>query len=255
LALEQLFPDRRPVDPAAAYADLGLTDLGQPGRPYVIANMICSADGRATLEGRTERLSTETDRRLLGELRGQVDAVMAGTRTIAIERYGPLARTQERRERRRRQGLEPVPLAVTATRTMELPIDSPLFQDPDSQIVVLTNSDREPAPSPAAVTVERVPGAELELGAALERLRSGHGVRSLLLEGGPTLLAAMISAGVVDELFLAVAPTLAGGGQAPTILEGAALAEPVELTLLSAMREGSYLFLRYALGADGSGPG
>jgi riboflavin-specific deaminase-like protein len=248
LALEQLFPDRRAVEPRAAYADLGLAGLGPPGRPYVIANMICSADGRATLEGRTERLSSKTDRRLLGELRGQVDAVMAGPRTIAIERYGPLARTPERRERRRRQGLEPVPLAVTATRTMELPIDSPLFQDPESRIVVLTSSDREPAPAPATVAVERVPGPDLDLAAALERLRRGHGVRSLLVEGGPTLLSAMVRAEAVDELFLTVAPTLVGGGRGPTILE-AALAEPAELTLMSAMREGSYLFLRYRVGA------
>jgi riboflavin biosynthesis pyrimidine reductase len=249
LALEQLFPERRSLEPAEAYADLGLAELGPPGRPYVIANMICSADGRATLEGRTEQLSSETDRRLLGELRGQVDAVMAGTRTIAIERYSPLARAPERREQRRRQGLEPVPLAVTATRTMDLPIDAPLFQDPESRVVVLTNSNRQPPPSRAAVTVERVPGAGLDLGAGLERLRTGHRVRSLLLEGGPTLLAAMVRAGLVDELFLTVGARLAGGGREPTILEGATSTEPVGLTLRSAMRDGSYLFLRYELSA------
>jgi riboflavin-specific deaminase-like protein len=250
LALEQLFPDRRAVELAAVYADLRLAGLAPPGRPYVIANMICSADGRATLEGQTERLSSKTDRRLLGELRGQVDAVMAGTRTIAIERYGPLARTPERRERRRREGLEPVPLAVTATQTMELPIDSPLFQDPESRIVILTNSDRDPPQAPAGVTVERVPGADLDLAAALERLRRGHGVRSLLIEGGPTLLSAMVRAQVVDELFLTVAPTLVGGGRGPTILEAAFASEPIELTLRSAMCEESYLFLRYGLGAE-----
>lgn len=250
MTLEQLLPEQRTLEPAQAYGDLRLAELAPPRRPYVVANMVCSADGRAALEGRTEELSSETDRRLLAELRGQADAVMAGTRTIAIERYGPFAPAPERRERRRRRGLEPAPLAVTATRTMELPIDSPLFQDPGSRIVVLTNSDREPPRSPAVVTVERVPGADLDFGAVLERLRTRHAVRSLVLEGGPTLLAAMVRARVVDELFLTVAPKLAGSGRAPTILEAAHGAAPVELVLKSAMRDGSTLYLRYELGAE-----
>ena len=250
MALEQLFPQRGAIEPSDAYADLALAESGPPGRPYVIANMICSVDGRAARGGRTEQLSSETDRRLLAELRGQVDAVMAGTRTIAIERYGPFARSAQRREQRRLQGLEPVPLAVTATRTMDLPVDAPLFQDPDSRVVVLTNSDQEPPPAPAAVTVERVAGGELDLKAALERLWTANGVRSLLLEGGPTLLAAMVRARVVDELFLTIAASLTGGGGDPTILEGEPPAEPVQLSLKAAMREGSFLFLRYGLGAD-----
>jgi riboflavin-specific deaminase-like protein len=251
LSLEQLFPERRTLEPSEAYGDLGLAELAPPDRPYVVANMICSVDGRATLEGATERLTSEIDRRIMGELRGQVDAVMVGTRTLAIERYRPLARTPERRERRRRLGLKPVPLAVTATRTMELPVESPLFQDPGSRVVVLTNSDRDPPHSPATITIERVPAPELDLAVAVGRLREAHGVRSLLLEGGPTLLAAMAHTGVVDELFLTVAPKLVGGGRGPTILEAALAGGPVDVSLRSAMREGGYLFLRYALAPPG----
>ena len=247
MPLEQLFPERRTLEPSDAYGDLGLAELGPPDRPYVIANMICSVDGRAVLDGATEALASETDRRLMGELRGQVDAVMVGTRTIAVERYGPFARSHERRERRRRLGLEPVPLAVTATRTMDLPVDSPLFQDGESNVVVLTSSDREPPPSGANITVERLSGPDLDLAAAMRRLREAHGVRSLLLEGGPTLLAAMGRAGVLDELFLTVSPKLVGGGRGPTILEAAVPGDPLDATLKSAMREENYLFLRYGL--------
>ena len=58
---------------------------------------------------------------------------MVGTGTIAIERYGPLARRPEVRERRAALGLPETPLCVTASRSMELPVDAPLFQDPDSR--------------------------------------------------------------------------------------------------------------------------
>jgi riboflavin biosynthesis pyrimidine reductase len=142
-----------------------------------------------------------------------------------------------------------VPLAVTATRTMELPAQAPLFSDPASRIVVLTNSDREPPECAAQLSVERLPGEPLDLLAGMERLRTRYGVRSMLLEGGPTVLAAMSAAGLVHELFLTRAPKLVGSGDEPTILEGPPVDEPLELELVSVLRDGAYLFLRYRLGA------
>jgi len=209
--------------------------------------MVTSADGRASLEGRTQGISSDTDRELFHMLRTQVDAVMVGTATIALERYGPLARRPEVRRRRAELGLPEVPLAVTASRSLELPVDAPLFQDPESRIVVLTNSDREPAPCGAELIVERIPGPELDLAAGAERLRTAHGVRALLHEGGPTLLAAMLALGLVDELFLSISPMLVGGGE-PSVVEGTAFEAPRSLELRSALAHESFLFLRYAVG-------
>lgn len=251
MTLEQLFPERRELEVTQAYDGLGLEGLAPPGRPYVIANMVSTADGRATLTGRTAQISSEADRELFLELRTEVDAVMVGTGTIAIEGYGPLIRSDERRQRRENRGLAPVPTAITATRTMELPVQTPLFQDPASRIIVLTNSPRDAPPALATLTVERLTGPELDLAAGMERLREAHGIRSILLEGGPTLLAAMVGAGAVDELFLTIAAKIAGSAGEPTILEGSPLPEPVSLRLLSVIRDDSYLFLRYGLGIRG----
>jgi diaminohydroxyphosphoribosylaminopyrimidine deaminase/5-amino-6-(5-phosphoribosylamino)uracil reductase len=59
-------------------------------------------------------------------------------------------------------------------------------------------------------------GSELELrtGPLAEELHAlaADGVKSLLLEGGPTLATAFLAAGLVDKLLLFVAPTLAGAG-------------------------------------------
>jgi riboflavin-specific deaminase-like protein len=248
VALEQLFPERRELEVGQAYAELDLRQLAPSFRPYVVANMISSADGRATLHGRTRTLSTETDKKLFLELRTLVDAVMVGTGTIALERYGPLLRSEDHRERRRARGLEPVPLAVTASRTMELPVETRLFQDPDSRIVVITNSEREPPAVPAKIVVERTPGPEIDFAIGLERLRAKHRVRALLVEGGPTLLGAMVLANVVDELFLTLAAKLVGGDGERSLLEGYALDDPADLALKSVLREGDYLYLRYAIG-------
>jgi len=214
--------------------------------------MIESADGRATLGGHTQAISSDTDRALFHALRAQVDAVMVGTATIAIERYGPLARRPEVRERRAALGLAETPLCVTASRSMELPVDAPLFQDPDSHWIVLTNSDREPPPCNCRLTVERLPGPELDLRAGAARLRERHGVRAMLLEGGPTILAAMLDAELVDELFLSLSPLLVGGDE-PSLLEGTSLGRPQPLRLVSVLEGESFLYLRYGIrpGAEG----
>jgi riboflavin-specific deaminase-like protein len=247
-ALEELFPGRGAAEPARAYADLRLSELAPPDRPYVIANMVATADGRATLAGRTELISSDADRELFLALRTQVDAVMAGPGTIGIEDYGPIVKSAERRELRAALGLEPVPLAVTASRSMELPIDAPLFQDPDSRIVVLTNSDREAPSVGAQLVVERIGGDDVDLVRGFARLSEQYGVRSLLVEGGPTLLAAVVAAGALDELFLTLAPKLVGGGGEIGIIEGAAPAAPLDLELRSVLKDEGFLFLRYAVG-------
>jgi riboflavin-specific deaminase-like protein len=246
LTLEQLFPERRSVELADTYRDLRLGDAAPPARPYVAANMVMSADGRAALGGHTQPISSEVDRALFLELRTQVDAVMVGTATIGIEGYGPLVKSDERKERRRAAGLEPVPLAVTATRTLELPVDAPLFRDRHSRIAVLTNSERPPPPCEAELIVERIEGEELDLAAGMTLLRETHRARSVLLEGGPTLLGAMTAAGVVDELFLTISPRLVGAGGDPSLIEGPPL-EPgaLGLELMTVFAAEGALFLRY----------
>jgi riboflavin biosynthesis pyrimidine reductase len=71
-----------------------------------------------------------------------------------------------------------------------------------------------------------------------------RGVRGVLCEGGPTLLRELIAHGGLDDLLLTVAP-LVVGGDAPTILAGAALPAPAALALREVHRAGEHLFLHY----------
>jgi riboflavin-specific deaminase-like protein len=252
VTIEQLFPERRTLPLESAYADLGLSKRAERmRRPYVVANMITTVDGRAAPDGRTKEISSPADRELFQTLREQVDAVMVGTATIGIERYGPLVRDEERRRRRVERGLAPVPIAVTASRSLELPLAAPLFEDPGSRIVVLAGREGEVPPTRAQVIVEPVPGPDertIDFLAGLELLRERYGVRTLLVEGGPTLLAAMLEAGVVDELFLTLAPVIVGGPE-PSLVEGPPLPGALRLRLLSLLAAEDYLFTRYVVGA------
>jgi riboflavin biosynthesis pyrimidine reductase len=93
------------------------------------------------------------------------------------------------------------------------------------------------------VVVESGPQGPADLPSLLRSLRE-EGVKALLCEGGPTLHGALQSAGLVDELFLTIAPKLVGG-IAPRILEGDLPGlEPLELTWL--LEDEGELFARYS---------
>lgn len=211
-------------------------------RPYTIANFVSSADGRAAISGRSAPLSDEGDRALFHALRECVDAVMVGTGTLRTERYGALIRDEEACRRRVERGLEPQPLACVVTRSGALPLDIPLFAEP--RVLAFA-----PEPIDGVETVTLDP-TELTLAAVMRCLSADHGVRSLLCEGGPTLFGSLIHEKLVDELFLTLAPKLAGGGTAPTISSGAELAEPARLTLRSLLERSGSLFFRFVVSAQ-----
>jgi diaminohydroxyphosphoribosylaminopyrimidine deaminase / 5-amino-6-(5-phosphoribosylamino)uracil reductase len=110
----------------------------------------------------------------------------------------------------------------------------------------LTARDVRAARQPRRLAFGRGPlpeGSELELrsgelGQELAALAE-EGVRSLLLEGGPTLAGSFLAGGYVDKLLVFVAPRLSGAGPGPV----AALPEPVELLRLSSERVGHDLLL------------
>jgi riboflavin biosynthesis pyrimidine reductase len=92
------------------------------------------------------------------------------------------------------------------------------------------------------IVVESGPDGRVDLTALLRSLRE-EGVRALLCEGGPTLHGALQALGLVDELFLTIAPKLVGG-EAPRIVEGT-LPETTELELAWLLEQDGELFARY----------
>lgn len=214
-----------------------------PGRPFLLVNMIATADGRATISGRTGPIANRADYELFHALRTRVDAVMVGAETVRVEGYGRMVPDAENRAARERAGLPADPLALIVTRSVALPADVGMLRAPENRVVVLTPSpDAKLEPTAAEVSYVRGP---LEEG--VRRLRSELGVRSVLCEGGPQLLGDLVRAGLVDELHLVLAPKLAGGHAPLTILSGADVEPPRELTLRSLHESGGYLFMRYVL--------
>jgi riboflavin-specific deaminase-like protein len=245
--LRQLLPEPGELTADELAATLRLGALAPAGRPYVVANMVATADGRASVSGLTAPLSSVADRQLFHALRTRVDAVMVGAGTVRAERYGRLVRDAARRELRGAAGLEPDPLAIIVSGSLALPPDVPLLQHPEQRVVVVTASDA--VVEGYAAQVEYVRSSPVDLAAALALVRAEHGVRSILCEGGPHLNASLIAAGLLDELFLTHVPMLAGAAGALTIVDDAPLSEPLALELVWLLECGGELFARYALGA------
>lgn len=215
--MRRLAPQPATLDELFADVDFGAQ--APPDRPYLVINMVASADGRATLHGRTAELSSPADKQLFFMLRRSVDAVLVGTGTLREERYGPLLRGEEKQ-----------PLAIVCSRRGDFPDDIPLFTDPRSRILAHTG------PSPRD---------------ALLQAREEHGVRSVLCEGGPTLNGALFAEDVVDELFLSISPMIANGPAPLTIVEAAGPGRPVDLELVWLLEADGMLFCRYAVARDG----
>ena len=117
-----------------------------------------------------------------------------------------MTKSDELRDKREREGLARDPLAVVVSARLDLPADLPLL---------------------------------------MARLREGHGIRSVLCEGGPTLNSHLLAAGLVDELFLTLNPKLPGGASALTIVAGRELVEPAELDPVSVAEGDGDLFTRW----------
>lgn len=248
VVLRRLLPEPGELTADELVDPLRLGELAPPERPYVAVNMVATVDGRATVSGRTAPISSVADRQVFHALRTRVDAIMVGAGTVRTERYGRLVRDPARREQRRAAGLEADPLAIVVSGRLDLPPDLPLLQDPEQRVVVITASSN--VLEDRAAQVEYLRSSPVDLASALVRLREDHGVRSILCEGGPSLNASLLSAGLIDELFLTTAPTIAAGAGALTIVTGGAVQEeprPVELAWLLA--SGNELFARYRVGA------
>jgi riboflavin biosynthesis pyrimidine reductase len=241
MRFRRLFPDPGEIESVEAVTGLA-------GLPVLAVNMVASADGRAAFEGKTAPLSDPADRELFHLLRAQADAIFVGTGTLRAERYGTLTKSDHLRALRREAGLNHDAIGVTMTRTLDLPYDIPLFQDPSTRMVVYTTADREPEPCPARLEVVHV--TQLDPPALIADLRERHGVRCVLCEGGPRLNSPLFGAGAVDELFLTISPALVGGAAPLTMIQGA-LPATLQLRLRQVLEHESTLMLRYAVGPKG----
>jgi riboflavin biosynthesis pyrimidine reductase len=238
--VRRLAPDPGPTSVAEQLDGYRPWDDPPADRPRLALNFATTLDGRASIDGRSGAIGSDTDTAMLVGLRRRFDAVMIGAGTMRVERYGRVVSDPEGRAAREAVGLPGDPLMVIVG-SLDLPWDAGLFTDGGGRVLILTADEDESPATATPVEVLRFEG-RVDLAESLRRLRTEHDVRALLCEGGPHLHSQLQAAGLADELFLTIAPKLVGAGSA--ILEGA-LPEVAELDLAWLLQEESELFARY----------
>ena len=243
--IDRLWPDPRPALPLdEAFSDLALPEP-PAGRPLVGVNMISSVDGRAQLDGLADGLGSREDRRLMRLYRVAYDAVASGAGTLrADDFYSWLP--NDLAERRAAQGKPPQPLAVVIGGSSAIPTDRRFFDHPEQSraVAVGSNSPHAGEAELAGVEVWTAPTANPEPDWLLDRLAE-RGVRTLLIEGGPTVNSSFLAANALDELYWTVGPRLVAADGRQIVASLPERHQPRTGSLVSAHRSGDELFLRY----------
>ena len=217
------------------------------GRAWVRANMVTSADGAATIRGRSHELSSDSDRSLFALLRTLSDVILVGAGTVRAERYAAV-RPHELWPGLRDGGSPAVPAIAVVTRRVSLDLASPLLTAalPGARTIIITTEQ-----APAELRAEAARNADVivagddtaDLGFALDEL-ANRGYRRVLAEGGPQLLGQLAAAELLDELCLTISPLVASGA-AGRIAMGSSAVDAGKLVLQHVIEDKGYLFTRY----------
>ncbi|WP_326571934.1 pyrimidine reductase family protein [Actinacidiphila glaucinigra] len=256
--MRRLFPAPAPaetpetpeaLDTPEALADAYAYPAGDA--PWLRANMVSSLDGAARHDGRSQPLSSDADMRVFGVLRALADVVVVGAETVRQEGYRPARAREAFADRRTAAGQGPAAAIAVVSARLDLDFSLPLFTEPLVPTLLLTGedapADRVAAAEKAGARVVRAgSGAGVEPARVVREL-AALGLRRMLAEGGPRLLAQFAAAGVVDELCLTIAPLLTAG-DAMRIMNGPGITDPVRYTPLSILEEDGFLFTRYVRG-------
>jgi riboflavin biosynthesis pyrimidine reductase len=244
----------------------------QAGRPYVIGNFVTTLDGVVALNvpghsgGGSISGQNAQDRMVMGLLRALADVVIVGAGTLraasqhvwtAAYIYSPL--TDAYGQLRAALGKSEPPLNVIVTASGTIDVSLPVFQSGEVPVLVVTT--REGAQRirkhalPRSVQVAAVQAAgSISARAVLHAASAARPSNMVLLEGGPQLMGDFFAEGCLDELFLTLAPQVAGrdsSRERPGLVAGKQFApeHPLWGTLVNVKRGGSHLFLRYTFEA------
>jgi len=276
--LETLFDpaagDEIPLPPELATLYGPLRFPPREGRPHVIGNFVTTLDGIASLSapglpgGGPISGSNPHDRMVMGLLRSVADAVIVGAGTLrsvprhlwtAEHIYPPLSDSYRRL--RIASGKSPTPWNVIVTARGEIDLDLPVFRSGAVKVLVVTNPGGARTirgrglPSSVVIGVVEQGGAigARSILSEVGRLLEG---KIFLVEGGPRLMGDFFAEKCLDELFLTLAPQVAGRDgsvERPGFVSGKRFGpeHPLWGTLAGVKRAGSHLFLRYAFTAEG----
>ena len=220
-------------------------------RPYTVVSCGISVDGYLD-DASADRLvlSNDADLDRVDAERAASDAVLVGAQTVRRDDPRLLVRSTRRRAARTAQGLPPSPTRVTVTRTGGLDPCARFFTVGSTERLVYCATETMPTTSAGLARLATVvdAGPQPSLRWVLEDL-AARGIRRLLVEGGGHVITQLLTADLVDELQLVIAPIFVGDTRAPRFVGDGAFPWHGDrrAVLADVTPIGDVVLLRYAL--------
>ncbi|MFD7020592.1 bifunctional diaminohydroxyphosphoribosylaminopyrimidine deaminase/5-amino-6-(5-phosphoribosylamino)uracil reductase RibD [Streptomyces sp. NPDC059161] len=218
------------ADEAEAVNAAWLTSV-RLGRPHVTWKYAATLDGRTAAADGTSRWITSAESRAdVHRLRAECDAVVVGSGTARTDDPHLAVRGVD-------GATQPLRVVVDTNAGAVEPGARILDDAAPTLIAVAEDADAARLPAEAVVRLPRA-ASGLDIPALLAALHA-RGVRSVLLEGGPTLAGAFVAAGAVDRVIGYLAPVLLGAGPAALADAGIpTIAEALRLDITETVRIG-----------------
>jgi len=192
-------------------------------RPHVTVNLAMSADGKiSSIERRQVKISGKKDFDRVDDLKARSDAIMVGIGTVLADDPSLSVKSPERREQRLISGVEEHPVRIVVDSQARTPVSADILHKGNGKRIIAVS---EKAPQSRVNELSHfaeiiVAGKDtVDLILLLPRLYES-GVRTLMVEGGGTLIWSLFRDGLVDEFITYVGNMIIGGRNSPTPAEG-----------------------------------
>jgi diaminohydroxyphosphoribosylaminopyrimidine deaminase / 5-amino-6-(5-phosphoribosylamino)uracil reductase len=178
-------------------------------RPLVTLKLATSLDGKiATASGESKWITGESSRAYGQLLRAQHDAIMVGVNTVIADNPALTCRLPGLEDRS--------PIRIIMDTHLRTPMECTVITTASTIPTWIVTSANKTIPSVETLTTPTDNSGHVKLSAALSTL-AGRGITRLLVEGGGTLAAAMLKAGLVDRLIWFRSPKIIGNDGIPAV--------------------------------------
>lgn len=225
-------------------------------RPYVVVNVAMSADGKlSTRERRQVKISGVQDFNRVDQLKAGSDAVMVGIGTVLADDPSLTVKGEENRLHRKNLGIGEHPVRIVVDSRARIPLEASILHKGSGLRIVAVSEKADPARVAALrhnATVITTGGDKVDLAALMDELGKMR-IRRVMVEGGGELIAGLIRARLVDEIYTFIGNLIIGGRDAPTLADGEGfLAEDefLRLTLIDTCRIGNGVLLHWKAGQE-----